>query len=119
MKKAISVAVYGNNVVMSSLCAGLQKRSDLEVRRLDKDMLCDDAEGPDVGLPDVILFDLAAGQPDFAIPAMQRNPAMLLIGVDLTSHRMLVLSGEQSRLTTADDLMQVIGQAKIETKQVS
>ncbi len=118
MKTVISVAVYGNNVVMSSLYASLQKRSDLEVRRFDKG-LSDEGIGAREALPDVILFDLAAGQPDFAIPAMQKHPEILLIGVDLTSHRMLVLSGEQSHLATADDLMQVIGQAKMKTKQMS
>jgi hypothetical protein len=114
MKKVIRVAVYGSNVVMSSLCASLQKRPDLEVRRLDAGLSSDEI---DAAFPDVILFDLAAGQPDFAISAMQKNPTMLLVGVDLTSHKMLVLSGEQSHLLTADDLVRVVGQTRGNVEQ--
>jgi hypothetical protein len=115
MKKVTTVAVYGNNLVMSSLCASLQNRPEFEVRGITG-LSSADIGTPDATLPDVILFDLAAGQPDFAIPLLQKNPTTLLIGVDLMSHKMLVLSGEQSRLLTADDLMQVIGQARVEVK---
>ncbi len=112
------VAVYGTNLVMSALCAGLQKRPGFEVQGFNG--LSDaDLDEPDATLPDVILFDLAAGQPDFAIPLLRRSPTTLLIGVDLVSHKMLVLSGEQSRLSTMDDLMHVMGQARAEVKETS
>ncbi len=111
----ISVAIYGTNLAMSSLCAGLQQRPEFEVRGI-QNLSADDIATPDADLPDVILFDLAAGQPEFIIPLLRKNPTTLLIGVDLTIHKMLVLSGEQSRLSTADDLMQVVGQAKTEVK---
>ena len=103
---------------MSSLCASLQDRPEFEVRGLHG-LSCADLGDPDATLPDVILFDLAAGQPDFAIPLLQKSPMTLLIGVDLMSHKMLVLSGEQSRLLTADDLMEVIEQAKVAGKWTS
>ena len=115
MKKTTTVAVCGSNLVMSSLCASLQSRPEFEVRGLNG-LSCADLGEPDATLPDVILFDLAAGQPDFAIPLLQKNPTTLLIGVDLMSHKMLVLSGEQSRLSTMDDLIHVIGQARAEVK---
>lgn len=111
----ISVAIYGTSVAMSALCAGLQQMPDLEVRGI-QNLSANDIATPDAGLPDVILFDLGEGQPGFAIPLLQKNPTTLLIGVDLTTHRMLVLSGEHSRLSTVDDLMQVIGQAKAPTR---
>ena len=56
----------------------------------------------------MILFDLAKDPPDFAIPLLRNHPQIMLIGADLESHRMLVLSAEQSRLLTTEDLMQVI-----------
>ncbi|MBP7053683.1 MAG: hypothetical protein KBE65_21955 [Phycisphaerae bacterium] len=115
MRKMTTVAVCGSNLVMSSLCASLQNRPGFEVRGFNG--LSDaDLDEPDATLPDVILFDLAAGQPDFAIRLLRRSPTTLLIGVDLLSHKMLVLSGEQSRLLTIDDLMHVMGQARAEVK---
>lgn len=111
----ISVAIYGTNLAMSSLCAGLQQRSEFEVRGI-QNLSADDIATADTDFPDVILFDLGESQPDFVIPLLRKNPTTLLIGVDLATHKMLVLSGEHSRLLTADDLMQVVGQAKAEVK---
>jgi hypothetical protein len=58
--------------------------------------------------PDVVLFDLAAAQPDTIIPLLQELPALLLIGVDLANHQALVLSGEQPKLFTTDDFVRLI-----------
>jgi len=111
----ISVAIHGTSVAMSALCAGLQQMPDLEVRGV-QDLSRDAIGMPDADLPNVILFDLGESQPDFVIPLLRKNPMTLLIGVDLATHKMLVLSGEHSRLLTADDLIQVVGQAKAEVK---
>ena len=56
----------------------------------------------------MILFDLAAAQPEAAIPLLQEFPDLLLIGVDLANHQALVLSGEQPRLFTTDDFVKLI-----------
>jgi hypothetical protein len=45
---------------------------------------------------------------DLAISLLQKHPPIMLIGINLTFNRMLMFSGEQSRLLTADDLYQVI-----------
>ena len=63
---------------------------------------------PDTALPDVILFDMATAPADLAISLLQKRPATILIGVDLKNNKMLVISGEQCRLVTADDLVNVI-----------
>ena len=57
---------------------------------------------------DVVIFDLAMAQPEFAIALWKAQPRLLLIGVDLTTGQALVLSGQPSRLLTMDDLLQVI-----------
>ena len=59
-------------------------------------------------LPDVVIFDLAVAQPEFAIALWEARPRLLLIGVNLTSGHAFVLSGQSSRLLTIDDLLQVI-----------
>ncbi len=112
MEKVKIIAVYGGDLVMSSFCASLQKRPEFELQDL-KGWSSDGIDTFAAVLPDAILFDLAAGQPDFAIPLLQKNPTILLIGVDLASHKMLVLSGEQSCLLTADDLMHVLAQGAV------
>jgi hypothetical protein len=42
-----------------------------------------------------VLFDLALAQPDFAIALLHDRPELILIGVDPSRDRMLVLSGRE------------------------
>jgi DNA-binding NarL/FixJ family response regulator len=105
--KTRTVVLYGGNLVMSSVGAGLQDKLQFQVRQIE-------ASAPDTihkleaAPPDVILFDLAKPQPDFAMPLLRNHPKIMLIGIDLEGNKMLVLSGEQSRLLTTEDLVQVI-----------
>jgi len=92
---------------MSTIGASLQEKPEFQVQHL-QGLLPDIIDKLEAPPPDVILFDLAAAEPNFAIPLLRSHPAIMLIGVDLKSNKMLVLFGEQSRLLTADDLVQVI-----------
>ncbi len=57
---------------------------------------------------DVVVFDLAAAVPESVIALWRARPNLLWIGVDLTSGRALVLSGQSPQLLTPDDLVKVI-----------
>jgi hypothetical protein len=102
-----TVALYGNSLVVSSIGASLQGRAGLQVLSVDS-ALPDAASRLGVLQPDVIIFDLAVAQPEFAIALWKTQSRLLLIGVDLTTGQALVLSGQPSRLLTRDDLLQVI-----------
>ncbi len=102
-----TVALYGNSLVVSSIGASLQGRAGLQVLSVDA-TLPDATERLDALKPDVVVFDLAAAQPEFAIALWKARPRLLLIGVDLTTSQVLVLSGQPARLLTMDDLLQVI-----------
>jgi DNA-binding NarL/FixJ family response regulator len=106
MKKR-TVALYGGDLVMSAIAASLHEKPEFEVQKIGGS-LPDIIDRINAAPPDVILFDLDAGNPHFAIPLLRNHPKIMLIGVDLMDHKMLMLSGEQSRLLTAQDLMQVI-----------
>jgi hypothetical protein len=102
-----TVVLYGNSLVVSSIGASLQGRADLQVSSVDTTR--PQAEERLRALqPDVVIFDLAAARPEFAIDLWQAQPHLLLIGVDLLTHRALMLSGQPSHLLTLDDLLQVI-----------
>ena len=92
---------------MSTIAATLQEKPEFQVRQI-QGLSSDIIEKLEADPPDVIMFDLAVAQPDFAIPLLGNHPAILLIGVDLMRNKMLVLSGEQSRLLTTEDLVKVI-----------
>jgi len=105
--KTRTVGLYGSNLVMSSIGASLKGRPEFQVKEI-RGLLPDILDKLDATPPDVILFDLAQGQPHFAISLLRNHPGIMLIGIDLTSNRMLVLFGKQSRLLTAEDLVQVM-----------
>ena len=105
--KTLRVVLYGGNLVMSTIGASLQEKPEFQVQQIEGS-LPDILDKLEVAPPDVILFDLAAGQPHFAIPLLRKHPKIMLIGVDLAINKMLVLSGEQSRFLMVDDLVQVI-----------
>lgn len=105
--KTRTVVLYGGNLVMSSIGASLKEKPEFQVKEV-KTLLPDLLDKLEVAPPDVILFDLAQGQPYFAISLLRNHPRILLIGIDLMGNKMLVLSGKQSRLLTAEDLVQVM-----------
>ena len=107
MEKKRTVALYGSNLVMSIIGASLQEKPEFQVQQIHG-LLPDIIDKLKAPPPDAILFDLAEGQPHFAISLLRDHPTIMLIGVDVRSNTMLVLFGEQSRLLTADDLVQVI-----------
>ena len=102
-----TVAVYGNSLVVSSIGASLQGRAGLEVKYVDA-TLPNAASRLAALQPDVVIFDLAVTQPEFALALWKARPRLVLIGVDLTNGHAFVLSSQSSRLLTMDDLLQVI-----------
>ena len=106
-----TVALYGGNLVVSAIGVSLEETGHFQVRQLDPSApnLLD---APDAPPPDLILFDLAKAATDFAISLLRDHPDTTLIGVDLESRRMLVLSAERSRLLTIEDLVRVLEEVK-------
>ena len=102
-----TVVLYGNSLAVSSIGASLQGRADLQVLSVDA-TLPEVMERLRALQPDVVIFDLAAARPEFAITLWKALPRLLLIGVDLLAHQALMLSSQPSRLLTLDDLLHVI-----------
>ncbi len=103
------VVLFGGTLVVTTIGASLQGRSDFQLMQVEPS-IPDVVQRLEAAAPNVILFDLSSAQPDVAVPLLQRHPGLLLIGVDLVGQKMLVLSGEQSRLLTTEDLVQVISE---------
>jgi hypothetical protein len=111
MEKIRRVVLYGSDLVVSTIGENLRGRKGFQIVQLDP-LLPDALQRLDTARPDMVLFDLAGAQPDFAITVLRKNPGLLLIGVDLGSDKMLVMSGEESRLLTTDDLVHMMETGK-------
>jgi hypothetical protein len=102
------VAIYGDSLSVASIGASLQDRPGLELLALDASL--PDAIQRLGSLPsDAVLFDLSIAHAlEEAVSLLAAHPNLVLVGFDLTSHRALLLSGEQSTILTADDLMEIL-----------
>jgi hypothetical protein len=107
MDKIRTVVLYGSDLVVSTVGENLRGRGEFQIFQIDP-LLPDALQRLDAARPDVVLFDLAGAQPDFTITALRKNPGLLLIGVDLETGKMLVMSGEESQLLTTEDLVQMM-----------
>ena len=111
MDKIRRVVLYGSDLVVSTVGENLRGREGFQILQIDP-LLPDALQRLGAARPDVVLFDLADALPDFATAVLRKNPGLLLIGVDLKIDRMLVMSGEESRLMTTDDLVQMMQTGK-------
>jgi hypothetical protein len=107
MDKIRRVVLYGSDLVVSTVGANLRERVEFQILQIDP-LLPDALQRLDAACPDVVLFDLTSTRPDFTVAALRKHPGLLLIGIDLKIDKMLVMSGEESRLMTTNDLVRMI-----------
>ena len=103
MKK---VVLYGKSLLISSVGASLEDCADLEVISIDP-------SGSGMQQikkiqPSVVIFDLAAIQPEVSIELWKTQPDLVLIGVDLMTGKSMVFSSQPARVLTTADLMQLL-----------
>jgi hypothetical protein len=109
------VVLYGSSLVVSAVGASLEECEGLELVRVDAGSA--DAPARLSALePAAVVFDRVTTRPDFAMALLEQHPQALLIGVDPSSDRILVLSGREEQPASAADLVQMIvrGQAGVE-----
>lgn len=107
MPETRTVVLYGNSVGLRSIGAFLKGRGELRIVQMDANQP-DDAERVRTLAPHALLFDLAAAQPDMMASFFEMYPRLVLIGVNLATGTLLVLSGRSTRGKTMDELMQAI-----------
>lgn len=103
------VILYGNSLFVAGVEASLRNTSGLDAVRIDA-TLPDAAQQLDALCPDAVIFDLTAPDSPFAIRFLSEHPGLPLVGLDLNSKKVLVLSGQQHTVLAANDLAQVIRQ---------
>ena len=102
-----TVVLYGNSLVVSTFGANLEGQPGLRLVRVDPGALGADQRLRTIR-PDVVIFDLATEQTNFAVSLWKTLPDLLLVGVTPNSSQMLVLSGRQQQAECAEDLLSII-----------
>lgn len=101
------VALVGSSLALASIGAALTEVPDLVLFRV---LIPSEAAAICIKdfAPDIVIFDLAAGLPECAQPYLAERPGLGLIGFDLETQKMLLLSGEHADLSTTDDLVRAV-----------
>ena len=116
MKERRTVVLYGNSLLMAGVEVSLRDQPGLDVVRIDA-TLPNVAQSLSALQPDVVIFDLTSPPSNLQLPTsnlhfpssiLQEHPGISLIGLDLNSNKVLVLSGQEHTVLAANDLAQVI-----------
>jgi len=101
----LTVALYGNSLVLAGIGARLERRTGLQPLTIDA-ALPGSLEQLSALQPDAVLVDLGTTQPDPVMALWKARPEVMLIGVDIDADRMLILSGQPARALTAEGLIE-------------
>lgn len=100
------VFLVGNSVFLAGIKAELELDPGIELIAVDAGSM-DVIESIREHNPRALLFDLAEGQPDFAVALLREQPGLLLIGVDPASDELLVLSNQPAKVLNLSDLIEL------------
>jgi hypothetical protein len=107
MERRRRVILHGDSLVLAGVGASLAKYPGLEVVSVDAAAPLSSAQLAELN-PDALLLDLGAVSLETALALARGRPELLLIGLDPAGERLLVLSGQQARALTTDDLVGLI-----------
>ena len=109
------VVLFGDSLLMDAVEASLGNQQELDVMRVHTND--DDVEACLRAIrPDLVIFDWDTPFSQFAAFLLRDHPGIPLIGLDIASREVVVLSSQQYTPMTARDLAQVI---QLETFQSS
>jgi hypothetical protein len=104
-RSPLVVALYGRSLMLAGVGQRLARQANLRAVAVD---------GPTAGealgslAPDVLVVDLGTVLIESALALLDDRPDLLLIGLEASGARLLVLSGEQAGSFSTDDLMALV-----------
>ncbi len=105
MKEQPIIVLFGGSLLMDAVAAGLSNTQEFGVIRIYTPIT--DEERLRSLNPDLMIFDLDT-PPEFIFRFLRDQPGVPLLGLDMTSHKVIVISSQQHTPLTVDDLAQMI-----------
>ena len=107
MTTKIRAAVCGSSLYIAGLAASLQANPDVVVLRIPANTGAL-SQSIDEFAPALVAFDMGEMPGDLAISLLRDRPELILVGVDPSSDKMLVLSGRHEQPVSAAELLRAI-----------
>ena len=102
-----TVLLYGRSLLLSGVAASLDQCPDLRIIQAaawtEANRLL--AEHT----PDVLIFDLTNANESHILPLLLTNPGLLMIGLDAEDNQAVLVSGQEARSLTLDQIRQIVG----------
>jgi hypothetical protein len=101
-----SALLYGRSMLLSLIAASLEQAPSLHVMRATawteaSRLLAEEA-------PDALIFDLNGDGESHILPLLLTNPDLLMIGLDAECNRAVLVSGQEARSLTLDQLREMV-----------
>jgi hypothetical protein len=109
-----TVLLYGQSLLLSGVAAGLRECPGLQVTHAATWPAASRLLAPPAQVPDVLIFDLTNAYESHILPLLVRNPALLLVGLDMEHNQAVLLSGQQAQSLTLDQIREIVRQGAIE-----
>jgi DNA-binding NarL/FixJ family response regulator len=101
------VVLFGDSLLMDGVEASLRASESLSVMRI-LDMGVDLSEHLHSLQPDVVLFDWDTPQAQLIVSVLRDQPGVTLLGLDVHSRKVIIVSSHQYTPLSASELVQVI-----------
>ena len=101
-----SALLYGRSMLLSLVAASLEQAPSLHVMRATawteaSRLLAEEA-------PDALIFDLSGDGESHILPLLLTNPDLVILGLDTERNRAVLVSGQEARSLTLDQLREII-----------
>ena len=107
MARGQRVVLYGDSLVLAGVGESLRRYPRLEVVVADASRGLIESDLHTLR-PGAVIIDLGLVSRELAFDLLHDHPDLLLIGLDPGGDRLIVLSGQQARALTTDDLVRLI-----------
>jgi hypothetical protein len=114
MEKRPLVVLFGDSVLIDGVAVSLGEKEGLEVTHLDTTGVGVHERLGDLE-PDLVVFELDSPYASSAFTFLREHPGIILVGLDLTCSRTIVLDSQQHVTPTLDALCQIV-QTKVSEK---
>lgn len=111
IEKRKRVILYGHSLILGTLGESLKRYPELEIIPLQAPF--QPVESLAELAPDVILLDVTSARPEPAWVLLERCPSLLVIGLDPSNEKMLVLSSRSTQAFSAEDLIHIMRQKDV------
>jgi hypothetical protein len=101
-----SVLFYGRSLLLAGVAASLEPCAGLRVLQAATWAEADRLLAAEA--PDALIFDLNGDRESHVLPLLLTNPELLMIGLDAECDRAMLVSGQETRSLTLDQLRAMV-----------